>query len=284
MPKATAPAQAPLSTELIVQAPTPITVQAPDVTELVTRYNAVILPLWRKYQSTTIATADDYVQWNADWQTFTKFSSEIEALFEAPCKEAYDAHRTLTGMRGYIKSFPDQGAAYIGAELMRFKKDQERLRVLEEQRLQAAEAERQELERRRLQAIADAERAQAEAARQAALKNIDPWEVDEETLPVVPEPVIVELPPPAPVRLPSSVPNIAGGPRMVDKPWECVIDDPVAVLKWVLEEPDTRISRFVFFNMARPSGFHGKASELGEDISKTIPGTRAVRGTTLKRS
>lgn len=272
----------PVQAALIVQTPDPIIVSAPDTAALILQYEAEILPL-SKY---AITTPQEYVQGNLDWQKAKAFSTAIDDLFDKPCKLAHAAHKALTSLREQLKAPTVQIAAHVGDQLIKFKAEEDRKRREEEARLQAAEVARQELERQRLQAIADAERQQAEAARTAALGELQPWEVDEDTeaaLPVVPDAVVIDLPPPAPVRLPSSVPTVLGGPRMVDKPWECVIDDPVAVLRWVLEKPDERIPLYVEFKYARPTGFHSKATELGEDISRVIPGTRAVRGTSLRK-
>jgi len=261
MPKAAITPQ----TSLVVQAPAPVMVAPPDVTELVTRYNEVILPLWRKYQDRNITSPEEYTQWNLDWVIFTRFAAEIDTLFEAPCAEAFNAHRTLTGMRGYIKSFPDQGAAYIGAELIRWRKEQERLRIAEEKRLQALENARLEAERQRLQAEADLKHAEA-------VKDLDPWEIDD-------PPPVIEIQTAAPVRLPSSVSQILGGPRMVDKPWACRVTDPVALLKWVLELPDERLI-YISWNLVE---LNRKARELGSEVSRVIDGVTAVKEQTLKR-
>ena len=187
---------------------------------------------------------------------------------------AYQTHKALTSLREQLKAPAVQIATHIGNEILRYRREEERLRAEEERRLlEAAEAQR-----RAEQAALDAERQRIIAERQAALDAIPEWE-REDTEPI-PEPVAVVLPPPGPVRLASSVPQVIGGPKLADKPWACVIDDPVAVLRWILEKPEERMG-FVEFNMPK---FNQKSRELGADLGRVIPGTRAVREVTLKRS
>lgn len=278
----TKPTAAPVQAALIVNAPAPVTVSAPDTAALVHQYTTEILPL-SKY---TINSSSEYIQGNLDWNKAKAFAGAIDDLFAKPVKLAHEAHKALTTLRAQLKAPADQIAAHVGGEIMRYDAEQQRLRRIEEARLQAEENARREAERREAQARADAERAEAEAARQAALAEmaLEPWEIDdavEATLPVVPAPVVVPLQESAPVRLPTSVPQVLGGPRTVDKPWACRVTDPVALLTWILADPEARISLYVDFKMP---ALNVKARELGKDMAQVIPGTEAVRDQTLKRS
>lgn len=267
---------APVQAQLIVNAPAPVTVQAPDTKELERSYAAEILPL-AKY---TIETPEQYVQGNLDWQKAKAFSARIDELFEQPVKLAHQAHKALTTLRASLKAPADQIAAHVGAELVRYRNEQERIRAEAEARERARIEEERQRQIAEAEAAAEAERQRLIAERQAALEATPEWEREEEP-PPIPETVAVVLPPPPePVRLPSTVPQVIGGPRMVDKPWECVIDDPVALLKWVLEKPEDRLI-YVQWDTAK---LNAKARELGADLGKVIPGARAHRGQTLKRS
>lgn len=273
-------ASTPVQGQLIVNAPPPVTVQAPDTAALVAQYTTEILPL-SKY---TIATPEQYIQGKLDWAKAKAFTTAIDKLFEDACDKAHKAHKALTALRGQLKAPAEQIASHVGAEIIRFEAEETRKRKAEEERLQAEENARVEAERKRLQAIADAERAEAERLRQEALGDLEPWELDEAAeaaLPVVPAQVIVATPEAAPVRLASSIPLVLGGPRTVDKPWSAVVTDPVALLKWVLEEPETRIPLYVIWDMP---AFNTKAKEFGADLSKVIPGVEGRREQTLKRS
>lgn len=271
-----------LPAELVVAAPAAVTVAAPATETLVKDFNTLILPLWRKYQGQTIQSPEDYVIWNKDWSTLREFSANIDKLFETPCAEAYNAHRALTGMRGGIKAYPDQAAKIVGDEIMRYSEEAERKRLA----AQRAEEARQAAEHARLvreaEAAAQAERDRLAAERAAAIAEIPEWEIDEATLPSEPETVTVApvIPPPAPVRLPSTVPVVMGGPKLTDKPYEAVITDPVALLKWVLENPDERIPLYVSFNMP---ALNRKCVEHETRIYSVIPGVEAHRGQILKR-
>lgn len=268
--------------ELVVNPPNAVSVAAPDTVALVEKYNTVILPLWRRYQGQKITSAEDYVQWNRDWDVFKSFSSDIEKLFESPCKEAYDAHRALTGMRAYIQSFPNQGAKIVGDEVLRYQAEQERIRIENERAEQARQAAEHARQVREAEAAAEAERQRQLAKRQAAIESIPEWELDESTIPPVPEVAVVALAPAPPpvVRLPSTVPIVFGGPRVADKPWAARITDPVALLKWVLESPEERIAQYVSFNMPE---LNKKCREHEKRVTSVIPGIEAVREQILKR-
>lgn len=271
----------PVQAQLIVNAPAPVTVAPPDTTALVAQYTTEILPM-SKY---TISTSEQYIQGKIDWSKARDFSTAIERLFKDAKNTAHKAHKAITTLEAQLKAPADQIAAHVGGEILRFEAEQTRLRRIEEARLQAEENARVEAERKRLQAVADAERAQAEAARVAAIGDLEPWEIDEETeaaLPVVPAQVIVATPEAAPVRLVSNLPMVMGGPRTVDKPWSAVVTDPVALLKWVLEdETGTRIATYIQFSYP---ALNSKAKEFGADLKLVIPGVEGRREQTLKRS
>lgn len=264
---------------LIVNAPEPVTVIPPDTTALMRTYEAEIMPL----ASYTITNNAEYIQGNLDWQKAKQFAATMDALFEQPCKLAYQAHKSLTSLRESLKSPAVQIASHIGNELLRYKAEEDRKRREEEARIAAEEEARREAERKRLQALADLERMKAEEERLALLESTPEWERDDDfeaSLPPVPEAVVVELPPAAPVSVPSTVPQVMGGPKVVDKPWECIVDDPVGVLRWIIENPQDRLM-YVSLNMTE---LNKKCRELEDQISTVIPGTRAVRGQILKRS
>ena len=266
----------PVQTQLIINSPAPVMVQAPDTQALVKTYTEEILPL-SKYK---IETAEQFIQANLDWNKAKQFSAQIDELFDKPCKLAYQAHKALTSLRESLKAPAVQIAGHVGGEILRYGDEQKRLRKAEEARLQAIEDARVKAEQQALQAIADAERARAEAERAAAVADLQPWEVDEETLPVVPERVVIQVAPAAPVRLASNVPQVLGGPRMVDKPWSAVVTDPVALLKWIIEAPEERL---IYVEFCGPQ-LNRKAKELGADLERIIPGVKAEREQTLKRS
>ncbi len=137
---------------------------------------------------------------------------------------------------------------------------------------------------KRLEAEANAERERLIAERREAIARICEWDVDDDyqaSLPEVPEPVAVVLPEAAPVRLPSSIPVVMGGPRLVDKPMVCRITDPVALLRWIIEKPEERLLNCIEFKSA---WLNRKAVELGPDMERVIPGTEAVREQGLRRA
>ena len=261
----------PTQATLIVNAPEPVTVQAPDTTELIKTYTDVIMPM----EAYTISNADEYIQAKKHWETAKTFSVSIETLFKDACKKAYDAHKALTSLREQLKGPADKIGKKIGAEIMRYEDAKEAERRAEEARHQAEEDAKWRAE----QAAAEAERQRLIAERQKAVEALDPWDVPEEAEAPIPAPVV--LPPPPPVRLESLVPTVIGGSRTVDKPWEARFTDEVATLKWVLEKPEERIRLAIDWRMAF---FNGKAREFGKDLSRVIPGVEGFKDKTLKRS
>lgn len=259
----------PVQALLVVDSPKPVTIQSPDVTGLVKEYTEVILPL----SSYAITTTEQYIQANQHWTTAKNYCDRVEEMFSVCKKAAHAAHKAITSLESQLIAPGKQIADRMHKEIMRWNAYQERLRREAEAALERAQTLERESERQRLQAIADAERAEA-LAKQAQL---EPWEIEDE---VSPEPVKIELPPPPPVRIASTVPTIAGGPRVVEKPWACVITDPVKLLTWILENPAERL-QFVSWN---EPALNSKARELGDLMEKTVPGTRAIKELTLKRS
>ena len=263
------PAQT-IQSALIVNAPAPVTVKSPDTAALVKTYTEEILPL----ESYTISNAAEYVQAKRHWETAKNFSVSIETLFKEACETAHKAHKALTNLRSQLKAPADNIVDKIGKEILRFEAEENRKRAEEERRLAQIAREKWEAE----QAAIRAEQQRIEAERITALAAIPAWEREEETeaelLPILP-------PPPPPVRLESTIPQVVGGPRTVDKPWEAKVTDPVALLTWVLEKPEDRIPVYIEFRMP---ALHSKAREFGKDISRVIPGVTAERNQTLKRS
>ncbi len=271
-----------LPQELVVAAPAAVTVQAPNTEAVALEFNTQILPLWRKYQGRTIHNNEEYVQWNKDWSTLREFSTDVEKLFKQPCEEAYDAHRALTGLRGLIKSYPDQAAKTVGDEVIRYQQEAERQRLIAQRAEESRQAAEHARQVREAEEAAQAERDRLAAERAAAIADIPEWEIDDTVLSRAIEEVVTAIvpPPPAPVRLPSTVPVVMGGPRLTDKPYEAVIVDPVALLKWVLENPEERIPLVIEWNT---TWLNSKCREHETRIGAVLPGVTATRGVTLKR-
>ncbi len=267
----------PTQTQLIVNAPLPVTVAPPDTAALVTQYTTEILPL----ASYKVETPEQYIQAKLDWQKAKTWATSIEKLFEDACDTANKAHKALTSLRARLKAPAEAIAGHLGLEIRHFEDEQERKRRAEEARLQAIENARREEERRILQAEADRKYAMEEQARQAKLATLEPWELlDDAITQETPPPVIVTAPEAAPVRLASSVPVVYGGPSTVDKPWAARVTDPVALLKWILENPEGRME-YIEFKMPE---LNKKAREHGALLKQIIPGVEAFRDKTLKRA
>ena len=272
-------------TDLVVNTPAPITVAAPDVVALVQRYNTLVLPLWRKYIDRKIDSPESYTQASLDWNTFKTFDLDVEKLFESPCKEAYDAHRRLTGLREIIRNEAKQGALTISDGLKRYKEEEDRKRRLEEARIAAEEEQKRREEQARLQAEADAEIKRMADERAAALANAEDWEREEieDSLPAVPEPVTVVLPEVAPVRLASRVPTVVGGPKEAFKPWAVRVTDRLGLLRWILENPDER-GQWLADVPFDTTAMNSKCRELDGKITAVLPvGVESFRDTTLRR-
>lgn len=271
---------APVQALLIIDTPQPVTVSAPDVTALITEYTEVILPM----NSYRITTPEEFVLANRHWSAAKDYVDRVEILLSSAKKTAHAAHKAITTLETQMTAPGRQIADYMHKEILRWNAEQEAIVRENERQMRLADEARRREEQREQQEAQDAERQRAIAERQAALNDIPEWERDEETtaaLPVVPASVIVPLAPPVPIRLPSAVPQVIGGPQIVDKPWSGHVTDPAAFLRWILESPEDRISTFIEF---RIPALNTKAKEFGADLGRVIPGTEGRREQTLKRA
>ena len=256
------------NTQLVITAPEPVTLTPPDLSAIVARYNTDIAPLL----AFRIETNAQYVTANQLWSKAKDYCADVEALCEPEKKRRNKLHKDWTSLEKALLDPGTRVSKHMGDEILRYKQEQDRIQREREERERLAEVEKRRIE----QAAIDAEHARVMAEREAAKKDLDPWEVEDET----PAPVAVVLPPVAPVRMPSTVPVVAGGPRVADTPWKARITDPVALLKWVLEKPEERIAEYVEFRMPR---LNTKCGEFGTKISSVIPGVVAEKDQILKR-
>jgi hypothetical protein len=179
---------------------------------------------------------------------------------------AYKAHRAITGLRGTFIDPAEQVKEHVKQQILGYRRIQEQRRLAEQQRLQA-EANRQHTENLRL------ERERAEAARQAELEDLAPWEMAEAEA----VEAVVEPPPPAPVvNLPSYVPSISGGPKPKNLPWRAEVFDFQALVKAAASDP-----RFLEFLEPNMVALNVKARELQAETVNCIPGVKGVREQTL---
>ncbi len=257
-----------IQAQLIVNTPPAVTVSAPDTTELVKAYTDEILPL----SKFTITNNQQYVEANALWTKAKGFRSRVEDLFKAAKSAAHQAHKAITSLESQLIAPADQIAAHMQNEILRWQREQERLRREEEARI--AEEQRR---------IAEAEAARIAAERAKAIEELPPWE-QEDFLAANPEPApaaIVEI---APVRLPSAVPTIIGGPSTAKKPWEARLKDFKALVIAAgkrAEAGDESLLEFLDFNQVAANK---KARELGADLGKVIPGVEGHQEEILKRA
>jgi len=253
---------------LVITAPEPVTLTPPDLSVIVARYNADIAPLL----AFKITDNAQYVAANNLWTKAKDYCADVATLCGPEKKRRHKLHKDWTTLESALLDPGDRVASHMGAEIKRYKDEQDRIQREREERERREEAERQRV----IQAAAEAERQRIMAEREAAKKDLDPWEIEEEApLPPVPVPVAV-----APVRMPSSVPVVAGGPRFADTPWKARVTDPVALLKWILEKPEERIEDYIELKMPK---LNRKAAEFGKDLSGVIPGTESFKDQTLKR-
>lgn len=254
--------------ELVITPLQAVTVSPPETTELVTTLTQSLLPL-KDYRITSNA---DYVAANTHWQLARTYLETVDAKFKAAKQAAFAAHRAITSLEGEFKAPAEALLRHLDGEILTWKKQLEKVRLEKEAQIareQAVNAERERAENERTAA-------EERARREAELADLPPWEQAEAP------PIVVEVKPVAvvkPVRLPSAVPIVMGGPRSRKKPMKARIDDPIQTLKWILENPIDRLSGIQF----HMPWWNDKAVELGYDIGKVIPGVSAYQDETLTK-
>lgn len=269
--------QAPVQAQLIINAPGPVTVTAPDTAALVKTYTEEILPM----SAFVIQGNADYVQANMLWTQAKDYCIRVESLFKEARSAAFKAHKAITSLESQLLAPAQQIAGHMQTEILAWQSTQERIRQAEEARVLLAERERVARETRAAQEEADRETARLQAAREAEIEDLAPWEIEDAraamSAPVIVMPVYV--PAPTPIRLASSVPVIQGGPTPAKKPWAARLVSLQELVQAAAKDPT-----LLEFLQVDQTALNKKARELGEHLGRTIPGVEAYQEQTLKRA
>ncbi len=266
-------------TEVAVRAATPAetTVKPPNALGFFEKYQQRVAPL-QAYRVVDNAT---YVVAGQAYAAVRDYIDEVTAAFKGPKSDSHKAWKGICALEGMFVD-PAAGVAdSLSIQLLAWKRKLDDERVAEERRLQ-------EIERQRLQREADERAEQEREARRLAeidaAAEVMPW--DE---PV--EPVAVELPPVVTisidvpmVRLPSTVPYIAGGPSTRKKPWagRCV-DFRLALIEAAKRAEAGDVSMLQLFAVAEVR-LNQLAREHQSALSEVFPGFEAFQEETLARA
>jgi hypothetical protein len=255
-----------------------LTVNPPDVTALVIDYNTKIRPL----ASYRVASNDDYVVAKKHWADAKQWVELVKTELNPACALAYSVHQAFTGLRAALMEPGEAVMEHMGGQVLAWEAKVEAERKAEEARIQReadarhrAEVARIEAENQRLLDIATA-------------SSDCPWEDDDELSDELVSAVemVLSPPPPEPIRLPSALPTVIGGPRSKDNPLSAECFDFHALIiecgKRLSQDPKD-MSLVEFLEFAQVNG-NRKARELGPDLEKVVPGVRAVRERTLARA
>jgi hypothetical protein len=210
----------------------------------------------------TFRVSDDpsYVTAKRHFSAVSDYISAVEGRFKEPKSAAHKVHKFITSMENFFLGSATLVKSNLNTQILSYERKKDEERRAEEARLARLAKEK-----------ADREAAEALAKYEAEIGDLMPWETPE------PPPPTTIAPAPEPIRLPSTVPVVAGGPTTKNLPWAARITDPVAVLKWILENPADRLC-YVEFRMPM---FNLKSRELKSDMAAIIPGTEAFQGQTL---
>jgi hypothetical protein len=264
-------------TELAVQAatPPPTTITAPDGSEFFSQYRQVIAPL----EAFQVVDNNSFVAAGLAFTKVGNWIDAVEAAFAPAKKAANQAHKAITTLEAMFVGPAAAVKENLTNQVLAWREKLETERRAEEARLQREQQAKAELERQRLQVIADAEaedRRQQAAEREAELM---PWE-EAEAIPE-PEQVIVPLAEVPEVRLPSPIPTVMGL-NYRSTPWKARIDLKALVIEAGkrAEGGDDSLLQYL---EAREPMLNALAREHGNSISMIVPGVTAYRETGLAR-
>lgn len=261
----------------VVSQPADVIVTAPDVQGLVADYSTQILP----FSTFRVVDAATFVQANQHWTTAKGFVDRITRAFADSKAKANAAHKAITGLEKQLTTPAQAVADHCKAEIIRYNKEQDQIRIAAEQaefrrRQAAAEAERQQ----QIAAMEEQRRLAAAQAEEEAEEQ-PPWMFASAATELIQAELAIPLPPPVevePVRFLSTVPQVFGGPALKNKPWQAQVFDLDAFWEAAYKDKTLR----VFFEVDQPA-LNKKAREHGADLEKVIPGVRGVQEQTLTK-
>ncbi len=277
--EAAAPACA-APTEVAVRAATPAetTVKPPNALGFFEKYQARVAPL----QAYRVVDNASFVVAGQAYTEVRNYIDEVTAAFKGPKSDSHKAWKGICALEGMFVD-PAAGVAdNLSNQLLAWKRKLDDERVAEERRLQ-------EIERRRLQQEAD-ERAELQrkerfAAEIEAAAEVMPWEeVEAEALSVVeppPEPVVVYVPA---VRLPSTVPYIAGGPSTRKKPWAGRVTDFKALVIEAARRAERGDDSMLQILQVDAVRLNQLAKDHGLSLGEVYPGTEGYQDEVLARA
>ncbi len=271
---------APAPTELAVQAALPelVLAQPPDVKELMRRYYLEV-GTWAGFQVSDDAT---YVKAAQGFTEVGAYLDSVENMFDKPCGIAHRAWKAMTDLRGMFKNPAELIKSNLAAQQLSWKARKDAERRAEEDRLRREAEDKarrdREAQRRQLE-----EEQEAERQRQLTLQEeLPPWEQEEvpEAAPVTLESIpAIEV---AEVRLPSTVPAVAGvASRRL--PWAAQVTDFKALVIWIGKQASEGDDRWLSVLLPDMVKLNQMSKEHTTALKEILPGVEAFQGEGLAR-
>lgn len=204
-------------------------------TELVERTPQAVTALaltWpERAQALTIQTAAHYTQAGEFLKDIKALRKEIDATFDPIISKQYDAHKEACGQKKRADAPLAEAEQILKRGLIAFDSEQERLRLLEERRLQALA--RQEAEAQQL-----AEAAAKEAEANAATDLTEAYHLRREAEAVLAQPTVTPT-----VAVPTFTPKVAG--LSYREVWRFRVVDETKIPREYLTRDDIKIGGVV---------------------------------------
>ena len=194
-----------------------MTIEAPDVTELVERGRGIL----DAAKSMTIATADDFGRADAFCVMIAEFVKGVGIKLDDTIKRAYEVHRGLTKLKAEQTVPAEEARKIVKGKMQEWVAEQDRIREAEQRRLEIEQRKRDE--EMALAAAALAEKAGNKEAAEAIVAE-------------------AASAPSQPVILPTAVPKAKTPIRMA---WDYVIDRPDLLPRDYLTPDTVKIGKVV---------------------------------------
>lgn len=252
--------------------PAPVTLNIPNVADVTEQYQVAVTPA----VGFCVTDNQSFIEAGERFNAVKDFIDYITALFKKPKADAYQAHKSITALESQFLEPALQAKKHLADQQLAWRDHLKAIKLAEEQRLQREAQAQAEADRVRQQAILDAEAAAKQRLLDEAAAERLPWEIDENE-PTVVERVVLPEPEVAPVRLPSNVPFVAGGPAVRNSPWMAKVDLKALVLA---ASKDDRLLQYLEPKMPL---LNAAAREHGQCVGDIIPGVTAYREERLAR-
>ncbi len=199
------------SFSLAAGTPAPVTITTPDVVNLEAQAQLALSPA----TGFVVIDNDTFIEAGERYNAVVAFINSVTESFKEPKALAYKAHKAVTALEAKFLQPALLAKEHLAFQQLDYRRRLEALRLAEERRIREEQQRLADIEHAKQQAILDAE---VEAQRKRLEEDKLPWEFTEEDEQAV-ERIVLPEPEVAPIRLPSNVPYVVGGPVVRKKPF-----------------------------------------------------------------